>query len=131
MGQRGMENKAGASYLVDIISNLTRTFLPNVRIVIAEDTDPVSGRLSAAWKVSHNTYAFNLPHVGWARKGWFDRFLNLAGPNKQFRFDEDTLSALDTALHEFTHIIHFNHWVKRGLNIAIRFITKATQSASA
>lgn len=110
MGQRGMENKAGASYLVDIISNLTRTFLPNARIVIAEDTDPGSGRLSAAWKVSHNTYAFNLPRVGWARKGWFDRFLNLAGPNKQFRFDEDTLSALDTAMHEFTHIIHFNHW---------------------
>lgn len=111
MGQRGTENKAGASYLVDIIGNLTRTFLPDVRIVIAEDTDPGSGRLSAAWKVSHNTYAFNLPRVGWARKGWFDRFLDLTGPNKQFRFDSDTLGALDTALHEFTHIIHFNHWV--------------------
>lgn len=104
-GRVGSMNQHAMSKLHSIISDLTKTYLPNYRVFISDYADDANA-LAHAYPSDKNTLVFTLPKINGLRNSGtlFDRVKN------RFIMDANTIDVLETGLHEFTHLVHMGHW---------------------
>ena len=97
-------NLHGSSAVQEILQGLVQTFLPGKSVVIGS-LERKSSAFSRAFVVKDGVYGITLPDTpGPSGASFFSRVRN------KFQMSEDKASVLETALHEFSHILHLEHW---------------------
>lgn len=112
LGQPGQENLQGAPWLMNMLQDLKATYLPNSPLYIGEIPNRSSGYFSAAWPVERGGVAMALPRSTAALQSFTESSLTNLDPGvrMRMRMDSQSVKAVDTVLHEFTHLIHMKHW---------------------
>ena len=98
-------NGFAGSFAFRLAETLQKTFLPTKRIIVLERPTENDKHFSKAFAFDENTLGFLLPKTVDSKftRG-FDAVRNVA------TFSDSMLKAMETTLHEFTHMVHMAHW---------------------